>query len=102
MRLDEAKEILNNNGYLLEDRFDVEPITINYIDEDNYKDYIGKYVNVTGNVVLGELNLTKIPIKFGKVDGDFYCGYCKGLNSLSFSSIANTSLDNFFCIFSKG
>lgn len=73
MELREAKEILNRNGFLLEDRFDSEPITVEYIDEDNYKDYIGKYVNVTGNVTLNGLGLIKLPIKFGKVGGDFWC-----------------------------
>ena len=35
MDLTEAKQILNNNGYLLEDHYD-EPITVDYIDQNNY------------------------------------------------------------------
>ena len=50
-----------------------EPITVDYIDETNYKDYIGKYVNVKEDVDLEELNLTKIPIRFGTVGGYFNC-----------------------------
>lgn len=50
-----------------------EPITVEQIDNDNYKDYIGRYVNVTGNVGLEGLNLTKLPIRFGTVGGFFFC-----------------------------
>lgn len=114
MKLTEAKNILNNNGYLLkedavrnntdmsdicaiidahswspklvaqqlEDYYyniylkhaDSENIsTVDYINQDNYKKYIGKFVDVTENVDLGELGLTKLPIKFGKVGGSFFC-----------------------------
>ena len=72
MDLTEAKQILNNNGYLLEDHYD-EPITVDYIDQNNYEDYIGKFVNVTGDVDLSLLKLTELPIKFGKVGGIFDC-----------------------------
>jgi len=87
MRLDEAKEILKKNGYLLEDKYmddlDAEldditkPITVDYIDQNNYEDYIGQFVNVTGNVYLSSLDLTELPIKFGKVGGHFDCSYNK-------------------------
>lgn len=94
MNLHKAKQILNMNGYLLEDRFvggkdryghtikrlrlsdistDDRPITVDEINKDNYKDYIGKFINVTGNVWLNDLGLEKLPIKFGKVGGDFDC-----------------------------
>lgn len=94
MNLNEAKTILEENGYLVEKRFgnvkdifshrnkrlklsdistDDRPITVENIDANNYKDYIGKFVNVTCNVWLNDLGLEKLPIKFGKVGGDFDC-----------------------------
>ena len=114
MRLEEAKQILNSNGYLLkEDAFrnntdmsdicaiidahgwspklvvqqledyyyniylkhgDIEKlITVDEINKDNYKDYIGKFVNVRGKVNLYSLGLTELPIRFGKVGGYFDC-----------------------------
>ncbi len=48
-------------------------ITVDTINEKNYKDYIGKKVNVTGNVFLVCLKLKEIPITFGTVGGSFYC-----------------------------
>ncbi len=36
-------------------------IVVDHIDEDNYEDYIGKTVKVTGDVDLFDLGLTKIP-----------------------------------------
>ena len=72
MNLNEAKQILKENGYLVEKRFG-RPITVENIDANNYKDYIGKFVNVTCNVWLNDLGLEKLPIKFGKVGGDFDC-----------------------------
>ena len=101
MKLAEARQILNKNGYLLEDRFgggkdrfghrikriklsDLEDkpdengyITVDIIYQDNYEDYIGKCVNVTGDVSISGLNLTEIPIKFGKVGGNFDCSHNK-------------------------
>ena len=61
------KRVLNEN----------EVIEVEYIDRDNYKDYIGKTVKVlgNGNVDLSELGLTKIPINFTEVGGYFYCAY---------------------------
>ena len=125
MRLDEAKEILKSNGYLLETRFgngkdrfnnkinrlklsDIddtddtvdtnEPITVDHIDEKNYKYYIGKFVNVKGNVKLDNLNLTELPIKFGKVGGHFYCYW----NKLTTLEGAPTVVDgNFICDFNE-
>jgi len=76
MNLNEAKQILNENGYLLEDKYmdDItKPITVDYIDQNNYEDYIGQFVNVTGSVHLNSIDLTKLPIKFGTVGGDFWC-----------------------------
>ena len=48
-------------------------ITVDEINQDNYKEYIGKKVNVTGNVYLYDLGLKNIPIIFGKVGGNFSC-----------------------------
>ena len=56
-------------------------ITVDYIDKSNYKKYIGQKVNVRGYVNLSGLDLRKIPITFGKVDGNFYC-YHNRLTSL--------------------
>ena len=108
MNLNEAKEILNNNGYFLKedarrnntDMSDIfslidvhdwspksvaeeimkhyyEPITVDYIDDTNYEDYIGKYVNVKENVDLSTLGLKKLPIRFGTVGNNFNCSYNK-------------------------
>jgi len=52
-----------------------EVIVVDHINRDNYKHYIGKTVKVTGNVDLIDLNLTKLPITFTEVDGDFYCSW---------------------------
>jgi hypothetical protein len=54
-------------------RNDDEFITVDYIDKSNYKKYVGRKVNVTGDVYLQRLYLRKLPITFGKVDGDFDC-----------------------------
>src|SRR5574344_996059 len=62
-------------------RNDDEFITVDHIDKSNYKKYIGQKVNVTGDVNLQRLYLRKLPITFGKVDGDFYC-YHNRLTSL--------------------
>ena len=64
--LKEKEEIENQNNYSY----------VDYIDESNYKDYIGKKVNVRKYVDLSYLNLESIPIIFGKVNGDFYCNNC--------------------------
>ena len=50
-----------------------EVIVVEYIDRSNYKEYIGKTVKVTGNVLLRNLGLTKIPINFTEVGRSFYC-----------------------------
>lgn len=52
-----------------------EVIVVDHIDKDNYTHYIGKTVKVTGNVDLLGLGLTKLPINFTEVDGDFYCSW---------------------------
>src|SRR5690554_1008258 len=54
-----------------------EAIVVDRIDKDNYKEYIGKTVKVTGNVILRGLGLTKIPINFTEVGRDFNCSYNK-------------------------
>ena len=56
-------------------------IEVDHIDKDNYKEYIGKTVKVTGDVDLSELCLTKIPINFTEVGGNFWC-YDNELSSL--------------------
>ena len=48
-------------------------ITVDKINQDNYEKYIGKKVNVRGDVDLSNLNLKEIPITFGKVGGNFDC-----------------------------
>ncbi len=50
-----------------------EVIEVDHINEDNYQEYIGKTVKVTGDVVLSVLGLTKLPINFTEVGGSFYC-----------------------------
>ena len=57
-------------------------ITVNHINKSNYKKYIGRKANVTGDVYLEKLGLKEIPITFGTVGGDFYC-YDNELTSLS-------------------
>ena len=52
-------------------------ITVEHIDKDNYKKYIGKKVNVNGDVDLSFLRLKKIPIIFGIVKGNFDCSHNK-------------------------
>ena len=58
-----------------------EVIEVDHINKDNYKEYIGKTVKVTGDVVLTNLGLTKLPINFTEVGGSFYC-YDNKLTSL--------------------
>jgi len=48
-------------------------ITVNYIAKDNYKNYIGKKVNVRGDVYLANLHLKELPITFRAVGGSFNC-----------------------------
>ncbi len=50
-----------------------EVIVVDYINKYNYEEYIGKTVKVTGDVVLTNLGLTKLPINFTEVGGSFYC-----------------------------
>ena len=54
-----------------------EVIVVDHIDRDDYEEYIGKTVKVTGNVDLRGLGLTKIPINFTEVGGDFNCSWNK-------------------------
>ena len=54
-------------------RNDGEFITVDYIDKSNYKKYVGRKVNVIGDVCIQSLGLEEIPITFGKVGGDFIC-----------------------------
>ena len=48
-------------------------LVVDHIDKDNYKHYIGKTVKVIGDVDLSNLNLTKLPINFTEVSGNFNC-----------------------------
>ena len=50
-----------------------EVIVVDHIDRDNYENYIGKTVKVTGDVDLRDLSLTKLPINFTEVGKSFYC-----------------------------
>jgi hypothetical protein len=71
-----------------------EVIEVDHIDEDNYEEYIGKTVKVTGDVDLSELGLTKIPINFTEVGGYFSCEY----NELTSLVGAPTKVgDDFYC-----
>ena len=54
-------------------RNDDEFITVDHIDKSNYKKYIGKKVNVKGDVDLSNLHLKELPIIFGYVIGNFDC-----------------------------
>ncbi len=65
------KRVLNEN----------EVIEVEYIDLDNYEEYIGKTVKVTGDVDLVDAGLTKLPINFTEVGGNFWC-YSNELTSL--------------------
>jgi len=56
-------------------------IEVNYIAEDNYKNYIGKKVNVKDFAYLVDLDLKELPITFGTVGGSFNCS-CNKLTSL--------------------
>ena len=58
-----------------------EVIVVDHIDKYNYKHYIGKTVKVTGDVNLSRLGLTKIPINFTEVGGNFWC-YANQLTNL--------------------
>ena len=72
--------VLNDDDIDTKDEDDF--ITVNHINKSNYKKYIGRKVNVTGDVYLEKLGLKEIPITFGTVGGDFYC-YDNELTSLS-------------------
>lgn len=56
-----------------EQQTNVKVIEVEHIDLDNYKEYIGKTVKVKSDVDLSGLGLTKIPIDFTEVCGDFDC-----------------------------
>ena len=56
------KRVLNEN----------EVIEVDHIDNDNYEEYIGKTVKVTGDVFLKGLGFTKLPINFTE-GGSFSC-----------------------------
>ena len=128
MNLNEAKRVLRNYGYFLKedarrnntDISDVfslidvhnwspewvteeimkhyEQITVDYIDEKNYKKYIGKYVNVKENVDLSTLGLKKLPIRFGTVGNNFNCSSNK-LTSLE--GAPKSVGGNFVCGFNE-
>ena len=52
-----------------------EVIVVGHINKHNYKEYIGKTVKVTGDVYLFDLGLTKLPINFTEVYGNFDCSH---------------------------
>ena len=58
-----------------EDLNEREVVVVDHIDHNNYEEYIGKTVKVTGDVDLSGLGLTKIPINFTEVGGYFRCTY---------------------------
>ncbi len=41
---------------------------------DGDGEYLAGTVNVTGNVVLTSMNLERLPVQFGVVSGQFFCG----------------------------
>ena len=55
-------------------------------------------VDVVGNVDLEDLELTKLPLKFGKIDGDFHCDRNK-LTSLE--GAPQTVTGSFICDFNR-
>ena len=55
-------------------------------------------VDVDGSVSMSSMNLTEIPVKFGRVDGEFHC-YVNNLTSLEGCS---TSIGgNFYCHYNQ-
>ena len=74
-------------------------IEVDHIDQNNYEEYIGKTVKVTGNVRLGDLGLTKIPINFTEVGGDFYCSD-NNLTSLE-GAPEKVVIGSFYCFKNK-
>ena len=52
-------------------------LVVDHIDIDNYVEYLGKTVKVTGDVNLSNLGLTKLPINFTEVGGYFICTFNK-------------------------
>lgn len=63
--------------------------------EDGSKYNIDKdgYVNVNGGVNLSNLNLTEIPIKFGKINGNFLCNRNKLTSMNGFPKEVTGSID---------
>ena len=75
-----------------------EVIVVEYIDHNNYKEYIGKTVKVTGDVNLMSLGLTKLPINFTEVSDGFYCDN----NNLTSLEGAPTKVGgSFYCSWNK-
>jgi len=58
---------------LYESYGDIDPICKEYHIK-NYTINSDGTIDVDGNVNLNSKDLTKLPLKFGKVGGDFYCG----------------------------
>ncbi|MCQ2210695.1 MAG: hypothetical protein MJZ34_10425 [Paludibacteraceae bacterium] len=50
---------------------DEEIITIDRLDRSNYKEYLGKTLNVRKNVFLSNIDIDVLPIKFNVVGRDF-------------------------------
>ena len=70
-----------------------EYVVVEHIDKDNYKKYIGKKINVTGDVDLSFLGLKKIPIIFGTVDGNFDCSNNKLVSLVGCPSVVGKYFD---------
>ena len=77
-----------------EQQTNVELIVVDHINRNNYEEYIGETVKVTGDVDLNFLGLTKIPINFTEVGGGFYCD---NNNLASLKGAPKEVGDNFYC-----
>lgn len=75
-----------------------EVITVDHIDGDNYRDYAGMLVKVTGSVDLSKLGLAELPVTFTSVSGDFHCADNK-LTSLE--GCPRKVGQNFYCLRNK-
>jgi len=102
-------------GYkIFESRSEIDEICMEY-DITNYTIKGDGYIDVNGDVDLSDRNLTKLPLKFGKVSGDFWCHnnqlttlegspnsvgssfYCNNNQLTTLKGGPNSIGDNFFC-----
>lgn len=44
--------------------------------------YDGEFISVTGNVIVTDKTMEKLPVKFSEVTGDFRCMLCENLSSV--------------------